>query len=147
MTSLCRLLELDHSVEPFIQNSSFCPACHQLIRDVDFFVRTIEKCRKSLSKLKNTAEKLLIQNAAELEYGSNEYTKTVKSIVQSLRLRNQGFKAVPVPTPSSSSPKLLASLPIPTAPQPGDQDANNQSIDQSVSVGSIDRPGRHIVPR
>ena len=143
VSSLCQVLELDHTVEPSIQNSSFCPSCHQMIRDMDFFLRTIEQFQKSLSKLRSTAEKLLFKNAAELEYGSNLYSKTVKNIVQSLRLRDKGFKAVS--TPSSS--ELVTSLP--TSPTSGNQDANNQatSIGTTETGGRNDGPRRQIVSR
>ena len=138
VNSLCQVLELDHTVQSSIQNSSFCPTCHQMIRDIDFFVRTVEKFQKSLSKLKSTAEKLLFDNAAGLEYGSNLYSKTVKNIVQSLRLRNKGFKAVSTP----SSAKFVVAQP--TSRRLGVQAVNNQSISTTGSVGSCN--GR-IPPR
>jgi len=111
VSSFCETLKLNPSS---LSKTRFCVKCQQLLRDMNFLVRNIEKFQKKLRVLTTRAKAILLMNAKQLENEAQLYSITVRTIVSSL---GQGqWKSADIQTfmnPSSDSDaKLQAGLSV-----------------------------------
>jgi len=75
--SFCTTLRVSSS---YLHKTCFCLKCMQLLRDMDFLVRSIHRFQTRLKSLKTRAKAILAINAKQFERETHVYAKKVKGI-------------------------------------------------------------------
>jgi len=61
--SICKLLDLEvETFKPFFLSGHYCSQCKQMMRDVDYFIRTVDSVEHQLSKFRVRVSTLLYDN-------------------------------------------------------------------------------------